>query len=108
MFPCEPLARLAASRLVEAGIPCLVRSEGVGPGAWGSAANLPYSILVPEGEQWRAREVLGLPPAEVLERCSPPSGTRPPLGVRIALVVLALMLLLVLGAGVGMRLLQGG
>lgn len=105
-FPSEPLARLAALRLEEAGIPCLVRSEGAGPGGWGTAANLPYSIAVAEKEQWRAREVLGLLPAEVEEREKAQPGHRPPLALRLALVILAIVLVLAVVAGIAFRILR--
>lgn len=108
VFASEPLARLAASRLQEAGIVCLVRSEGVGPGAWGTAANLSYSISVAEGEQWRAREVLGLLPAEIEERQKPLSAQRLPLALRVALAVLALILILAVISGTVVRFLHGG
>ncbi|MFN3974492.1 MAG: putative signal transducing protein [Dehalococcoidia bacterium] len=105
-FSSEPLARLAASRLEEVGIPCLVRSEGVGPGGWGTAANIPYSVAVSEQEQWRAREVLGLSPAEVEERAKAQPGRRPPFILRLALFILALVLVLAVIAGVASRILR--
>ncbi|GBD10460.1 hypothetical protein HRbin23_00102 [bacterium HR23] len=108
VFASEPLARLAATRLEEAGIPCLVRSEGVGPGAWGTAANLPYSISVAEGEEWRAREVLGLPPAEVEEREKALPARAPSVALRVALLALAVAVLLAVAWGVALRILRWG
>ena len=46
VFNNEPLARLAQQRLLQAGIPCLIRSPYGGPGLWGSAYNLPHALYV--------------------------------------------------------------
>ena len=62
VFQGEPLARLAAQRLTEEGIPCMVRPLGVGPGGWGMAANLPHALHVRSSDEDRARGVLGMPP----------------------------------------------
>ena len=64
VFQGEPLARLAAQRLEEEGIPCVVRPLGVGPGGWGMAANLPHALHVRPSDADRARDVLGMPPGE--------------------------------------------
>ena len=68
VFDNEPTARMAEQRLQLEGIACLVRSLRGGPGLWGSAFNLPHDLLIYEGEEIRAREVLGLVPQEILER----------------------------------------
>ena len=67
-FNNEPLARLAEQRLRQEGIPCLVRSLQGGPGLWGSAYNLPHGLYVFQSQAMRARELLDLPPLEMLER----------------------------------------
>ncbi|MSP79263.1 MAG: hypothetical protein EXR67_06925 [Dehalococcoidia bacterium] len=54
----EPWARLGESRLKEAGIPCLLRSKGVGPGAFGVLSVLPYSLWVRQEDEAAARDVL--------------------------------------------------
>ena len=64
IFDNEPMARLAEQRLRKAGVPCYTRSLGVGPGAWGSAYNLPHGLYVYQGDVTRAREVLDLAPPE--------------------------------------------
>jgi hypothetical protein len=58
----EPLASLAAQRLHDAGIRCVVRSLGLGPGAWGLAADLPCAIYVNDVDEANSRRVLDLPP----------------------------------------------
>ncbi|MDA0264494.1 MAG: DUF2007 domain-containing protein [Chloroflexi bacterium] len=68
VFDNEPTARMAEQRLQLEGIPCLVRSLRGGPGLWGSSYNLPHDLLVYEEDVMRAREVLEVPPKEILER----------------------------------------
>jgi len=68
VFDNEPTARMAEQRLQEEGIPCLVRSLRGGPGLWGSAYNLPHELLVNEDDEMRARDILGFPPKEIMER----------------------------------------
>ncbi len=68
VFDNEPTARMAEQRLQIEGIPCLVRSLRGGPGLWGTAYNLPHDLLVYEGDEMRAREVLEYPPQEIVER----------------------------------------
>ena len=68
VFDNEPTARMAEQRLQMEGIPCLVRSLRGGPGLWGTAYNLPHDLLVYEGDEDRAREVLQYVPQEILER----------------------------------------
>ena len=50
------------------GIPCLVRSLRGGPGLWGSTYDLPHDLLVYEGDEMKARDVLELVPQEIIER----------------------------------------
>ncbi|PKB71444.1 MAG: hypothetical protein BZY87_05490 [SAR202 cluster bacterium Io17-Chloro-G6] len=59
---------MAEQRLQLEGIPCLVRSLRGGPGLWGSAYNMPHDLLVYEGDEMTAREVLELVPEEIMER----------------------------------------
>ena len=68
VFDNEPTARMAEQRLKMEGIPCLVRSLLGGPGLWGTAYNLPHELLVFEGDETWAREVLQCVPQEMLEQ----------------------------------------
>ena len=61
VYDNEPMARMAEQRLWQSDIPCMVRSLRGGPGLWGSAYNLPHDLCVYEGDEARARTVLGLP-----------------------------------------------
>ena len=58
---------MAEQRLQNEGIPCLIRSLRGGPGLWGTAYNLPHDLLVYEGDESRAWEVLNYVPQEILE-----------------------------------------
>ena len=64
----EPLARLAEQRLRHEGIRCFVRALGVGPGGWGTSVNLPHGLYVEEADEMQARQVMELPPMEIIER----------------------------------------
>ena len=77
MFDNEPTARMAEQRLQLEGIPCLVRSLRGGPGLWGTAYNLPHDLLVYEGDETWAREVLQNLPQEVPEREREQEGETP-------------------------------
>ena len=68
VFDNEPTARMAEQRLRLEGVPCLVRSLRGGPGLWGSAFNLPHDLLVYEGDEMIALEILEFVPEEILER----------------------------------------
>ena len=68
VFDNEPTARMAEQRLQLEGIPCLIRSLRGGPGLWGTAYNLPHDLLVYEGDETRAREVLQYPAQDIPER----------------------------------------
>ncbi|MBI4234084.1 MAG: DUF2007 domain-containing protein [Chloroflexi bacterium] len=95
VFQGEPLARLAEQRLLAEGIPCVVRSQGVGPGGWGPAANLPYAIYVPRSNEDRARELLEVLPPDLPEAEGPrPLASRWPLLVLVILVVVAAAVIL--------------
>jgi hypothetical protein len=64
VYDNEPTVRMAEQRLQLEGIPCLVRSLGGGPGLWGTAYNLPHDLLVYEGDEARARDILKIVPRE--------------------------------------------
>lgn len=67
VYDNEPTARMAEQRLQLEGIPCLVRSLRGGPGLWGTAYNLPHDLLVYEGDETRARDILKIVPREERE-----------------------------------------
>ena len=58
VYDNEPTVRMAEQRLQLEGIPCLVRSLGGGPGLWGTAYNLRHDLLVYEGGESRAWDIL--------------------------------------------------
>ena len=58
VYDNEPTVRMAEQRLQLEGISCLVRSLGGGPGLWGTAYNLPHDLLVYEGDESRAWDIL--------------------------------------------------
>jgi hypothetical protein len=95
-FNNEPLARLAEQRLRQEGIPCLIRSLQGGPGLWGSAYNLPHALYVFESDEMRAREVLDLPPQEVLERGEKTTTHARGPSMLVFLVVAAVLLVLII------------
>ena len=64
VYDNEPKVRMAEQRLQLEGIPCLVRSLGGGPGLWGTAYNLPHDLLVYEGDESRAWDILKIVPRE--------------------------------------------
>ena len=67
VYDNEPTARMAEQRLQLEGIPCLVRSLRGGPGLWGTANNLPHDLLVYEGDEARAQDILKIVPREERE-----------------------------------------
>ena len=67
VYDNEPTARMAEQRLQLEGVPCLVRSLRGGPGLWGTAYNLPHDLLVYEGDEARARDILKIVPREERE-----------------------------------------
>ena len=67
VYDNEPTARMAEQRLQLEGIPCLVRSLRGGPGLWGTAYNLPHDLLVYEGDESRAWDILKIVPREERE-----------------------------------------
>ena len=99
-FDNEPMARLAEQRLREQGIPCVTKSLRGGPGLWGSSFNLPHEIMVFEGDEMRARDLLELPPLEISERQQGETrAVQPGLDRRLlitGLVIAAVVVLLIL------------
>jgi hypothetical protein len=91
VFDNEPMARLAEQRLRQAGVLCYTRSLGVGPGAWGSAYNLPHALCVYQADATRATEILGLAPAEVAHwaRAAPARGRRVVRGLAAVTIIAA-------------------
>ena len=94
VFDNEPTARMAEQRLGQEGIPCVTRVLGGGHGLWGSAYNIPHGLYVYQEDEMRAREVLELTPAEVLEREG--YEHQPPSQSRLWLILLAVALSLAL------------
>ena len=68
VFDNEPTARMAEQRLNLKGVRCLVKSLRGGPGLWGTAYNLPHDLLVHESDEMQARDILKIPPNEVIEQ----------------------------------------
>ena len=68
VFDNEPTARMAEQRLNLEGVRCLVKSLRGGPGLWGTAYNLPQDLLVHESDEMQARDILKIPPNEVIEQ----------------------------------------
>ena len=102
VFEGEPLARLAAQRLEQEGIACVVRPVGVGPGGWGFAANLPYALDVRDEDVERARSVLELLPEEVaLDGAARQSGIRASTLLTVLLVAAIFVVLVVADAAFG-------
>ena len=88
---------MAEQRLQLESIPCLVRSLRGGPGLWGLAYNLPHDLLVYEGDEMMAREVLELALQEILERelgDQKPSTVMPQWMVTATIIVLVAFLAL--------------
>jgi hypothetical protein len=93
VFDNEPTARMAEQRLNQEGIPCLVRCLRGGPGLWGTAFNLPHDLLVFEGDDLQARDILEIPRQEISEReheqgVSPSSSVIPQWMVTLTIFVL--------------------
>ena len=68
VYDNEPTARMAEQRLNLEGVRCLVKSLRGGPGLWGTAYNLPHDLLVHESDEMQARDILKIPPNEVIEQ----------------------------------------
>ena len=96
VFNNEPMARLAEQRLSQEGIPCFARSLAAGSPVWRSAYDSPHGLYVYRADEMRAREVLDLPPVELLERTfrgrTAPVPLQRPLPRLLATVIIALAL----------------
>ena len=88
---------MAEQRLRLEGIPCLVRSLRGGAGLWGTAFNLPHDLIVYEGDEIRAREVLDIGSEQVLERGAQESQTVIPQWM-VTVTILVLVAFLALAA----------
>jgi len=88
---------MAEQRLRLDGIPCLVRSLRGGAGLWGTAFNLPHDLIVYEGDEIRAREVLDIGSEQVLERGAQESQTVIPQWM-VTVTILVLVAFLALAA----------
>ena len=98
VFDNEPTARMAEQRLNLEGVRCLVKSLRGGPGLWGTAFNLPHDLLVHESDEMQARDILKIPPNEVIEQQlgfdsghEKPSPVISPWRISIIIVVVALI-----------------
>ena len=91
VYLSEPLARMAAQRLEQEGIQCMVRAVGVGPGGWGVAANVPHALDTWEEDAVQARQILELMPAEINERLHATQGapSRFPIAILVVLAIVA-------------------
>ena len=99
VFDNEPTVRMAEQRLNQEGITCLVRCLRGGPGLWGTAFNLPHDLLVFEGDELQARDILEIPPQEISEReheqdVTPSSSVMSQLMVTLTLFVLVVFIAL--------------
>ena len=54
----EPLARLYQQRLQDEGIPCVLKSLGVGSGAWGGNSFVPHGLYVFSRDRQKAIGVI--------------------------------------------------
>ena len=97
VYDNEPMARMAEQHLWQADIPCMVRSLRGGPGLWGSAYNLPHDLCVYEGDEARARTVLGLPQPLEGEMEGSSAGSRWWLWVALVVVAILVVMGIVLG-----------
>ncbi len=97
VYDNEPMARMAEQRLWQADIPCIVRSLRGGPGLWGSAYNLPHDLCVYEGDEARARTILGLPEPLEGETEGSSAGSRWWLWLVLVVVAVVVVMGIVLG-----------
>lgn len=93
----EPVARMAEQRLQLEGIPSMIRPLQGGPGLWGSAYNLPHGLYVFQSDVIWAKDVLELPPSEIVERvegdAGPGSSRFPNIGLILLGIIIALVLI---------------
>ena len=76
-FDNEPLARLSQQRLQEEGIPCVLKSLGVGSGAWGGSSFVPHGLYVFSRDRQKALAVINGtdPPESLLDSGAVAEGT---------------------------------
>ena len=92
VFTNEPMARLAEQRLQQENIPCVVRSLGPGAGIGIGVMNLPHALYVKGSDEMRARDILELEPAEIIERRARPAYK--PSSFLVAMLIITIGLLL--------------
>jgi len=78
------------------GIPSMIRPLQGGPGLWGSAYNLPHGLYVFQSDVIWAKDVLELPPSEIVERVEGDAGPGSSGFPNIGLIVLGIIIALVL------------
>ena len=96
IFENEPVARMAEQRLHLEGIPSMIRPLQGGPGLWGSAYNLPHGSYVFESDANSAKDVLELPPSEIVERAEGDAGSGSSRFSNIGLIVTGIVIALCL------------
>ncbi|MBI2865844.1 MAG: hypothetical protein HYX99_00590 [Chloroflexi bacterium] len=89
-FNSEPLARMWAEALCREGVPSLVRSKGIGPAEWGSAAHQPHGLYVLPQEEERARALV---PQEYQVWPPPPERPRAAFSLRPLIYVVSFALM---------------
>jgi hypothetical protein len=94
IFENEPVARMAEQRLQMEGIPSMIRPLQGGPGLWGSAYNLPHGLYVFQSDAFWAKDVLELPPSEIVERSESDAGSRSSRSLNIGLTGLGIIIAL--------------
>ena len=98
VFANEPLARLAEQPLGEQSIRCLILPLGAGPGGWGVATYMHHAMYVKAADEMRARQVLDLPPAEIMERYGVPSHPTHRVSFTVMIVLVITVAALLFGA----------
>ena len=96
IFENEPVARMAEQRLHLEGIPSMIRPLQGGPGLWGSAYNLPHGLYVFQSDAILAKDVLELPPSEIVERAEGDTGSGSSRFSNIGLIVTGIVIALFL------------
>ena len=96
IFENEPVARMAEQRLHLEGIPSMIRPLQGGPGLWGSAYNLPHGLYVFQSDAIPAKDVLELPPSEIVERAEGDAGSGSSRFSNIGLIVTGIVIALCL------------
>lgn len=92
----EPVARMVEQRLHSEGIPSMIRPLQGGPGLWGSAYNLPHGLYVFQSDAIWAKDVLELPPSEIVERAEGDASSGASRFSNIGLIVIGIVIALFL------------